>query len=359
MAFAFYSYGAHFLTTILVISFLVFFHELGHFSVARILGVNVQVFSIGFGERLCGWRFGNTEYRLSAIPLGGYVQLKGQSDTDPAHKNFDPDSYNTLSPFKRILILFAGPFFNFVLAFLIYLVLAFGGVSKLAPTVGEILPESAASGVLQKGDVVLSVDGASVKEWSDIGKNVKQSEMKLVVKRGNETLNLNLTPKVGESKNVFGESVKKPLIGITPNGDVVKVGFDGTETLAFAWSETKTAATLIAQSVPKLIFGDVPVKEMGGIVAIADITTKAAKVSFETVLLLAALISVNLGVLNLLPLPVLDGGHIVFNLYEMLFRREVNERVRVVLTYVSMAILLTFMVFTVFNDLLRIGGYYG
>lgn len=141
---SFWHWGVHFGVTILAISFLIFFHELGHFLVARFFGVKVNTFSIGFGEKIYTKRVGNTDYCLSAIPLGGYVQLKGQDDLDPKLKNYDSDSYNVLSPIKRIAILFAGPFFNLLLAFFLYIALGFIGVDKLAPIIGTIQQGSAA-----------------------------------------------------------------------------------------------------------------------------------------------------------------------------------------------------------------------
>ena len=352
-----YAYSFYFLVTVLAISFLIFFHELGHFLTARTLGVKVNTFSIGFGEKIYTKNVGGTDYCISAIPLGGYVQLKGQDDTNPKAKNYDRDSYNVLSPIKRIYILFAGPFFNFILAFFIYILLGFIGVEKQAPSIGYIVEGSAAASAgLVKNDKILAINGVKINEWDEISKNVKLEPSVILIDRNGSSLSINLTPKIGKTVNLFNEKVQRPLIGISPNGEVVKIYHRGLNSLKFAYDETLEASKLIFKSFTKLVSGAVPLKEVGGIVQIADVTSKAAKISLGVLLTIVALISVNLGVLNLFPIPALDGGHILFNLYELIFRREVNERVLTTLTYCGWALLLGIMVLATFNDIMRLSG---
>ncbi|QPH99550.1 RIP metalloprotease RseP [Campylobacter concisus] len=352
-----YAYSFYFLVTILAISFLIFFHELGHFLAARTLGVKVNTFSIGFGEKIYTKNVGGTDYCLSAIPLGGYVQLKGQDDTDPKAKNYDADSYNVLSPIKRIYILFAGPFFNFILAFFIYILLGSIGVERLAPSIGHIAEGSAAASAgLAKNDKILAINGVKINEWDEISKNVKLEPSTILIDRNGSQMTINLTPKIGETINIFNEKVQRPLIGISPNGEVIKIYHTGLAGINFAFSETIEASKLIFKSFTKLVSGAVPLKEVGGIVQIADVTSKAAKISLSVLLTIVALISVNLGVLNLFPIPALDGGHILFNIYELTFRREINERVLVALTYCGWALLLGIMVLATFNDIMRLSG---
>jgi len=352
-----YAYSFYFLVTVLAISFLIFFHELGHFLVARMLGVKVNTFSVGFGEKIYTKNVGGTDYCLSAIPLGGYVQLKGQDDTDPKAKNYDADSYNVLSPIKRIYILFAGPFFNFILAFFIYILLGFIGVERLAPSVGHIAEGSAAASAgIAINDKILAINGIKINEWNEISKNVKLEPSTILIDRNGSILSINLTPKIGETINIFNEKIQHPLIGIRSNGEVIKIYHTGLSSLKFAFYETIEASMLIFKSLEKLIIGDIPLKEVGGILQIADVTSKAAQISVSVLLLITALISVNLGVLNLFPIPALDGGHILFNIYELIFRREVNERVLTTLTYCGWALLLGIMVLATFNDIMRLSG---
>lgn len=350
-----YAYSWHFLITVLAISFLIFFHELGHFSAARFLGVRVNVFSIGFGEAVYSFRKNQTEYKLSAIPLGGYVQLKGQDDADPTARSDDPDSYNSLSPLKRIVILIAGPGFNFLLAFFVYIMLGFLGEERLSTVVGNVAPNSAASiAGIKPGDRILSINDNAVSQWSDISPLVSTQESKVVLQRGNEKLTLITHPKIGEGVNLFGEQISKPLLGISPANETVTI-YHRLDAISYAASQTWQASGLIFTGIGKLISGVVPMSEVGGIMQITDITSKAAKTSLQMLLAIVALISVNLGVLNLLPIPALDGGHIVFNIYELVTKRAVPKRAFEYLTYAGWAVLGTLMIVATFNDIVRIG----
>lgn len=384
----FYYYSASFAVTILAISFLIFFHELGHFLAARSIGVSVTTFSVGFGKTIISKKIGETEYRLSAVPLGGYVSLKGQEDLDPTARSDDADSYNSCSPLGRIWILFAGPFFNIILAFLIYIALGFIGVERLAPVVGKIAPDSAAQKFgIKTGDKILAIDGVEIREWDDIAKNIALKELDIEILRKNtdetaqistpnldnnsainsaqnnstsnySTIHIKLTPKIGEKENIWREKIQTPLIGISPAGDFITLYHTGASSLNFALSETYKASSLIVVGLEKLLSGAVAIKEMGGIVAMTDITTRAVGVSVSVLLYVVALLSVNLGILNLLPVPVLDGGHIAFNLYELIFRRPVPQKLFEKASYVGMALLFALMIFTIINDFLRMFGVY-
>lgn len=357
--FSFYYWGVNFTATILVLSVLIVFHEFGHFVVARYFGVAVKVFSLGFGESIYSKQIGSTRYQISAIWLGGYVQLKGQNDANPKEKNFDPDSYNTLSPIKRIAILFAGPFFNIILAFLLYMAVGFLGVDKLAPNIGKVLPDSAAlSAGLKQKDKVFEINGVKITHWDEIKPLVSLQKTELKIERDGKILNLSLNPKISNTKTIFGENIKAPMLGIAPSGELVKLYYTGFSSISYAFNETIKASKLIYLSLEKLILGIVPINQLGGIVAMADITTKAANIGISTLFIITALISVNLGLLNLLPLPVLDGGHIVFNAYEMIAKKPVNERVFVYASYASMALLFLLMAFTIINDIYRLAGGY-
>lgn len=350
-----------FLVSLLIISFLIFFHELGHFLAARFFGVKVDVFSVGFGKKILTKKWGDTEYCISAIPLGGYVQMKGQDDADPTKTSYDEDGYGGKPPWQRIVILFAGPFANFLLAFILYIVIGYLGVVKLAPQIGKINENSAGfKAGLEVNDTILSINGVHVKQWDDIKPLVVKSNsvLNLKINRKGKILRKSLTPKIGETKNLFGESIKQKLIGITPSGKRITLYFTGISGLNFAIDETYMATKLIFTGLSKLIQGVVSPKEMGGIISIMKFTSDAVDMGIVVLFILTALISVNLGVINLFPIPALDGGHIMFNLYEMFSGKPPSEKIYTRLMYVGWVFLLSLMVFTIVNDILRLSGAY-
>ena len=345
------------ISALLILSFLIFFHEFGHFLMAKLVGVKVEVFSIGFGKKLFCKKIGETNWCISAVPLGGYVQMKGQDDSDPFAKSDDPDSYTAKSPWQRILILLGGPGFNFLLAFLIYLFLAFHGVPKLAPVVGKTIPDTPAAKILKPGDKIIAINGHKVKSWDDIANLVqKYNEVNLKIIRNGKIIMLSLKPKITKEKNIFNETIKRKIIGIIPSGQIITVKYTFPEAIKWAWDEFIKATTLIVKGVQKLITGAIGLNTLSGPIGIVDVTAKVASAGIVPLLMLTALLSVNLGVLNLLPIPALDGGHIMFNLYEAIFKREVNEEIMYRLTIAGWIILGSLMIIGIYNDLHRIIG---
>lgn len=345
--------------SLLVLSALIFFHELGHYAAARLMGVYVEVFSIGFGKRVATIKKWGTEWSIALIPLGGYVRMKGQDDLDPSKKSYDPDSYNSKTPLQKIFILFAGPLANFLLAFVLYFAIALSGPSELSPVVGEVVKDSPASKAgLQPKDEILSINGEKVKSWNAMAKLIAASNgnLNLEVKRDNYLHQIVLTPELNETQNMYGESVKRKMIGISAAGVThpMELGFFGT--FKYAYDQTLFASTVIFTGVKKLIFGEVPADQLGGVISIVKLTSDATEVGWVSLFFFTALISVNLGVLNLLPIPALDGGHIMFNIYEMIFRREVSEKVMVNLTIAGWIILFGLMGLGLYNDISRLAG---
>lgn len=347
------------LIALLVLSILIFFHELGHFAAARFFGVQVDVFSIGFGKKLYSRMIGKTEWSLSAIPLGGYVKMKGQDDTDPTAVSYDEDSYNVKKPWQRIIILLAGPFANFLLAFILYFAIANMGVPKLLSVVGEVSKDTPAySAGLTKEDKIVQVNGNNIQYWEEIGENINgdKGDITLIVEREARLITLQITPKVIEDLNIFGEKITRRIIGISPLGEQETVYFGLVDGLGYAWEETKNASLLIVQSVEKLLTGVVGADKLGGVITIVDVTAQASSAGLLALFFFTALISVNLGVLNLLPIPALDGGHIMFNLYEMLTGRTASEQVMTYITLVGWAILISLMLLGLYNDINRLLG---
>ena len=344
---------------LLVLSILIFFHELGHFIAARYFGVRVEVFSIGFGKKIYTKKIGDTLWSISAIPLGGYVKMKGQDDTDPSKISYDKDSYTSKKPWQRIIILLAGPFANFLIAFILYLAIAMIGVPKLLPYVGKVGENTPAfQAQLNKGDKLLQINGKPIHYWEEIGEHINNTNgtISVLIERQNKPISLQLTPKVINDTNMFGEKVTRRIIGITASGKQEMVHFGFTNTFSYAWDETKRASSLIATSIKKLVTGDISSDKLGGVITIVDVTAKASNAGIIALFFFTALISVNLGVLNLLPIPALDGGHIMFNLYEMLTGKTASEKVMLYLTMFGWMLLISLMLLGLYNDITRLWG---
>jgi len=347
------------LVALLVLSVLIFFHELGHFTAARFFGVQVDVFSIGFGKKLWTKKIGRTEWSISSIPLGGYVKMKGQDDSDPTKVSYDDDSYNTKKPWQRIIILLAGPFANFLMAFMLYLAISYMGVPKLLTYVDKVTKDSPAyQAGIQKEDKILQINGHNVLYWENVGKqiNASKGDITLIVERNNRLVTLQLKPKEIDDQNMFGEKITRRIIGITPLPKQTTVYYGFTDGFAYAWNETVKSSTLIFQSVQKLITGVVSTDKLGGIITIVDVTAEASSAGILALFFFTALISVNLGVLNLLPIPALDGGHIMFNIYEILRGKAPSESAMYYITLVGWAMLLSLMMLGLYNDVNRLWG---
>lgn len=346
-----------FLVSLLVLSALIFFHELGHYYAARLMGVNVQVFSIGFGKKIASFYKWGTEWRIALIPLGGYVKMKGQDDADPTKKSYDEDSYNVKTPMQKIFILLAGPLANFILAFVLYFVIALGGPSILSPVVGKVVDDSPAFVAgLESNDIIRSINGSPITTWKEMAKFIETSNgsLDLEIERAGFIQHMILTPKITEATNMFNEIIQKKMIGIGSAGVSHNLELTPSETLSYATEQTIFASTMIFTGLKKLIVGEVPAKELGGVITIVKITADATEYGWMSVFAFAALISVNLGVLNLLPIPALDGGHIMFNIYEFLFRREVSEAIMIKLTIAGWVVLFSLMGLGVYNDINRL-----
>ncbi len=345
-----------FLVFILVLSVLVFVHELGHFSVARYFGVTVHQFSIGFGPKLITKYWKGTNWSISLIPLGGYVQMKGQEDLDPAKTSTDSDSYGVLTPTKRIFVLLAGPFANFILAFFLYIFIGLMEHNELSSQIGGVLKGSPAyQGGLRDGDMILEINDKPITLWSELQATIKDTEdgkLYVAVDRNGTKLTFLVMPENLDTKNMFGEDIKRKMIGIAP-GSIVSVSFTVSESIIYGWNKTIESSKLIFQGLQKLLQGIVPSSEVGGVISIGKVISDASDTGIVSLFIIGALISVNLGVLNLLPIPALDGGHIMFNLYELITRRKPSQKILINLTIGGWVILFGLMALGLYNDINR------
>lgn len=351
---------------LLVLAFLVLFHEWGHFLAARLCGVRVEVFSVGFGKReWCLWRgkWGETEYRIAPIMLGGYVQMLGQDDTDPSKRDDSPESYTQKTPLQRIFILLAGPCANLLLGFFALVVAMWIGKVELAPIISAPEPQSPAFVAgLQENDEILRVNGTHVRTWNELRNTIASSSptapLALEVLRGTQTFNLSLVPTTKELPNLFGELETRAVIGIRPlnvegkNTRFVRYGF--AEGITKGFSNALELSGIMIVSIAKLFQQVVPVSEVGGVVMAVQTISFAAQNSFVAVLWIGALISLNLGIINLLPIPMLDGGHIVLNCYELLFRKAPSAKALSRFALVGAVVIFCLMILGLYNDIHRI-----
>lgn len=373
------------LTTIIAVTVvlggLIFFHELGHFAVARSLGMGVSTFSLGFGPKILKHKIGKTEYALSLVPLGGYVALVGESDEADIPEGFTRAESFALRPaWQRLLVVSAGPAANILLAWLLCWALAFGwGTPVLLPEVGGVMENSpAAKAGIRNGDRILSVNGQAVESWEAMSDAIAQSNgkpLRLEVARmdhdaaGNITsmpdgaqgqeieqriLSLELTPERATRKTIFGEEETAWLIGVRAGGSVLNQPRDFWESASAGATQTWHMLSLTWQSFVKLAERVVPLEQVGGPIMIMQMVGQQAHEGLAGLLALTALISINLGILNLLPIPILDGGQVVFCLWEIIFRRPLNARVQEYAMRMGLALLVALMLLATWNDIWRL-----
>ncbi len=347
------------LAVIIVFGLLIAFHELGHFLVAKALGIGVKTFSLGFPPKLLSITRGQTEYRISMVPLGGYVQLVGESREDDVPEGFTPrQSFMRRPAWQRMLVVAAGPLFNFFLAIVLYwMVFVIGGMIHSLPIIGTVQDDSPAMAAgLQPGDRILTIDDQETQYWADIPKIVKRSEgqeLHLVLERDAEQLTLRITPKLMVAKNIFGEEIRTLLIGIGPSSETVHVPMGLGEAAVQGVVQTWEMIGLMFKGLIKLIERVIPVDSVGGPIMIIQMVHEQASQGMLSLMWLTALISINLGIINLLPIPVLDGGHLIFYGYETIRGKPMSPKVQDLTIKLGLALLVLILILATYNDLQR------
>lgn len=338
---------------------LIVIHELGHFLIAKLSGVGVLTFSVGFGPKIWSRKVGETEYALSAFPLGGYVKMLGE---DPEAEVQGADIHRSFSHqglAKRSAIVAAGPLFNLLLAVVVFMwIFMAHGIPTLTTVVGGIEPQSpAAQAGIQKGDRIVAVDSRAVKAWEELSKRIKESGGKalhLRIDRGGREMEIVVQPARREGRSIFGEKIEVWAIGVASEVGIEKSGPLSAAGRAFYRTGEYSILTLVA--LYKMIKGDVSPRNLGGPLLIAQMAGQQAREGAASFFFFIAILSVNLGVLNLLPIPVLDGGHLAFFFVEMILGRPVELKHRERAQQIGIFILVLIMIYAFYNDLTRFFG---
>jgi regulator of sigma E protease len=356
------------LSFLLVIGPLVFLHELGHYLAGRAFGVKSDAFSIGFGPELFGWtdRLG-TRWRVAALPLGGYVKFAGDmnpASTPSAEWLRLPAEERALTfqakpLWQRFLIVAAGPVTNLMIAILIFIgFFAFLGEPRTPPVVAEIAPASAAAEIgLRAGDRIVSVDAQPIERFEDIAaivSNRANQRLPLRIEREGRMVDLVAVPHADVLRDRFGNEFHRGLLGIRP-GERVNVALGPVETVIAAFRHTADVIRLMVETIWQVVSGQRSVKELGGPLKIAQFSGQQATLGWLPMLEFIAMISINLGFMNLLPIPLLDGGHLFFYALEGIRRRPLPEAAQEWAFRSGLAVLLSFMIFVTLNDLGSLG----
>lgn len=354
---------------ILVISLLVFVHEMGHYLVGRWCGIRATAFSVGFGPELIGFTDKRgTRWKISAVPLGGYVKFFGDEDVS-SKPDSDGLSGLTLEEraqtlagaklWKRAATVAAGPIANFILAILIFMVLftVYGRMIS-DPVVSEVRPESAAqtAGILP-GDRLIAIDGEKVQTFEDVRRYVSirpGTQINVTVERDGRDLSLPMVPTRTETTDQFGNKIELGIIGITTDqtrGNFRHVSYTPVEALVEGVRETGHVITGTFNYIGNLVTGRMNADQLGGPVRVAQASGQVATLGFGALIQLAAVLSISIGLLNLMPVPILDGGHLVFYAIEAVRGRPVGSGAQEVAFRIGLAMIFSLMVFATWNDI--------
>jgi len=356
---------------LIVLSILVFVHEWGHYRVAIKNGVRVEVFSIGFGPELFGWtNTANTRWKVCAIPLGGYVKMFGEGEEneegEPRELTDDEKavSFSHKTVGQRAAIIFAGPAINFIFAaFLLAIMAGTVGTARPLAGVGEIMASSAAEKAgLIKGDRIIAIDGQSITWFEDLRKIVSKNpgkKLNFTIQRNTQTINIPIIPETiagaPTSPNDGAGQPETGRLGVAP--DAEQIDYIRQNPIMALWTgirQTGVLSVRIVSYVGDIISGNRSAKELGGVLRIAQVSGQMAQNGFLDVVFLMALLSINLGVINLFPIPVLDGGHLLFLGFEAIRGKPLGANTQEYGFRFGLILLLILFVYVTWNDLIQL-----
>ncbi|MBI4707396.1 MAG: RIP metalloprotease RseP [Candidatus Omnitrophica bacterium] len=347
------------LVFVFILSILIVVHEFGHFIAAKKIGVRVEKFSLGFGTQLFKHKKGETEYSVSAIPLGGYVKLSGDTPEEFKAKEYE---YLSKPVGKRFFVIFLGPLLNYVLGFLCFWLIFSVGYPALTAKVGTVMDGFGAKAAgVKPGDKVLEIDGEKVVFWEDLQKIVQSkseaSKVSLLILRDSRQENIDVVIKQDQFNDVLGQKRKIGLLGITPDDEFITVRHNVLESFVLGAQKTWELTILTYKGLWRVITGKLAIKEsVTGPLGIFYITSKAARLGIIAVLHLMAVLSISLGIFNLLPLPILDGGHIVLLGIEKIRGKMLSLKADRVITKIGMTLIISLAIFVTYNDIIRLFG---
>ncbi|MEN8140429.1 MAG: RIP metalloprotease RseP [Thermodesulfobacteriota bacterium] len=350
------------LSFILVLGILIFVHELGHFLVAKLFNVKVTKFSLGFGPKMVGKRWGETEYLISALPLGGYVKMVGEQGSEEVSETDVPRAFANKPVWQRFLVVFAGPFSNLFFTFVMFAVIfSIIGLPILRPTtmIGKVMEGGAGEAAgLVSGDQFLRINHQEISDWSEVYHVVTNSAgapLEITVLRGEEKVTLTAQAEEVDIKNEFGEVTGQGYrLGV--ERDMSAMEFEDAslvQGVAAGYQQTWEMISMTVIGIGKMIQRVVPASEIGGPILIAQLAGKQMRAGWLEFCYFMGFLSVNLGILNLLPVPVLDGGHLVFFSLEAVRRKPLTAQAMEKLQMIGLALLVALMVFAFYNDIMR------
>lgn len=334
---------------LLIIAVLILVHEWGHFIVARRIGIPVYEFSLGFGYKLFSTKKNGVEYSLRLIPLGGYVRMAGEEPGD----NEDPDGFSKRTPLEKMAVSFAGPFMNFVLAILIFII-TFAVIGVAQPVdeaiIGEVIEgKPAYEAGLQSGDRIMAIEQQNISSWEQFVSTIQEvpanQPLQLTIDRDGKTQELTVTPTVNESTG-------KAILGVYSQVTFERQGV--ITAIKMGFTQTYQMTVLLLSGLGMLITGGASSSDLAGPVGIANMVGEAARGGIVYLLSFTAFLSINLGILNLLPIPALDGSRFVFAIVEAIRRKPMNPEKEGFIHWMGFLFLMGLIVFATYNDIVRL-----
>ncbi len=341
----------------IVFSIMILVHEAGHLFAAKKAGIVVEAFSLGMGKRLFGVKIGDTDYRVSLIPFGGFCKMAGEDPDEAEGKDYE---FGAKPVGHRFWVVAAGSLTNYIFAFILFSIIFMIGVPTLSNEIGQVLKGYPAEKAGMKvGDTILSINDERIEYWDDIVDAIKKGSaggaaLNVEIERGDQVMDFKVTPDISSVTNIFGQTISRPMIGIAPQNKVLSVSYDPFRAVYYGGKRLLVLTGMTYKGIWLLITGGMPVKtSVSGPIGIAHLIGQAADLGFVPLLIITAHLSMALAIFNLLPFPVLDGGHIIFLAIEKLRGRPVSVRVQEVITQVALILLIAFALFISWHDIMK------